>query len=135
MEFKLKLLIVFCISALALTAGQKDKTPVRETPKVEIPAGAVKSEDGSYHYTDPKTGKKWVYRQTPFGIARAEDKPVEKTPEVVPEMKVTEDGDSLRFERPGPFGTYKWQRKKTDLNDTEKAAWEREKARAAAKQD
>ena len=46
-----------------------------------------------------------------------------------------EDGDTIRFERPGPFGTYKWQKKKSELADDERAAWEqsREKDKAAAK--
>ena len=95
----------------------------------------MKAADGSFHYTDAQ-GKKWIYRQTPFGMARAEDKPVEaRAVEVPPGMKATEDGDAIRFERPGPFGTYRWQRKKTELDEMEQAAWEREKARAAAKQD
>jgi hypothetical protein len=50
-------------------------------------------------------------------------------------VKVTEDGDSVKFERPGPFGIYKWEKKKTDLDAGEKAAWEREKAKTAPKQD
>jgi hypothetical protein len=39
----------------------------------------------------------------------------------------------VKFERPGPFGTYKWEKKKTDLDAGEKAAWEREKAKIKAK--
>ena len=39
-----------------------------------------------------------------------------------PASKATEDGDTVRFERPGPFGVYKWQKKKSDLDETEKAA-------------
>jgi hypothetical protein len=50
-------------------------------------------------------------------------------------VKITESGDSLKFERPGPFGMYKWETKKTDLDAGEKAAWEREKAKQAGKQD
>ena len=101
----------------------------------EIPAGAVKGADGSFHYTDVQ-GKKWIYRTTPFGIARVEDKPVEAKPlELPPGMKATEEGDVIRFERPGPFGTYRWQQKKTELNEMEEAAWNREKSRAAAKQE
>ena len=81
-------------------------------------------------------GKKWIYRKTPFGIARIEDKPVEaKRAEVPKDMKATEDGETIRFERPGPFGAYKWQRKKTELNEMEQAVWDREKVRAARKQD
>lgn len=153
----MRLLIISVISVLTLAAagrGDQDSAkappaddaaakkaaskaaPAREAPKVEIPAGAVQSEDGAWHYTDDK-GKKWVYRKTPFGIARAEDKPVQSPEEAMKRfenVKATEDGDSIRFERPGPFGTYKWQRKKTELNEMERAVWEREKSRTA-KQD
>jgi hypothetical protein len=103
-------------------------------PNVQIPAKAVKTEDGSYRYTDRKSGKKWLYRRTPFGVARLEDKPV-AAPELPREMTASEDGDTVRFERPGPFGTYKWQRNKSDLNQMEQAVFAREKARAAARQD
>ena len=102
-----------------------------ETPKAEIPAGAVEGGDGSYRYTDAATGKKWIYRKTPFGIARLEDKPAEaKAVEAPAQMKATEDGEYVRFERPGPFGTYRWQRKKSELNAMEQAVWDRERARA-----
>jgi hypothetical protein len=125
------LLVVFGVAA---TMGWAQSAPVKEAPKVEVPAGAVKAGDGSFHYTD-RQGKKWIYRQTPFGMSRAEDRPVEAMAvEVPPGMKATDDGDAVRFERPGPFGTYRWQRKKTDLSDMEQAVWDREKARAA-KQD
>jgi hypothetical protein len=103
-------------------------------PNMQIPAKAVKTEDGSYRYTDKKTGKKWLYRRTPFGVARLEDKPVAAA-ELPSDMTASEDGDTVRFERPGPFGTYKWQRSKTELNEMEQAVLAREKTRAAARQD
>lgn len=136
----MKLATLFLLSLLSLPAFQppqdEPKRPAaKEAVKVEIPAGAVKSDDGAYRYTDSK-GKKWIYRKTPFGIARVEDKPAEPMPaESYASVKATEDGDSIRFERPGPFGTYKWQRKKTELNEMEKAVWDREQSRTAAKQD
>ena len=80
-----------------------------------IPAEAVLAADGDYHYTDPQ-GEKWIYRKTPFGVTRMED-----TPQLAPAqvaaasgafIKATEDGDTVRFERPGPFGTWKWAKKK-----------------------
>ena len=30
-------------------------------------------------------------------------------------VKIAEDGDNLKFEREGPFGTYKWSKKKPIL--------------------
>jgi len=92
--------------------------------KLEIPKDAVQFEPGSYRYTDA-SGKKWIYRQTPFGVARLEDKPVTPAPDPsAGSIKATDAGDVIRFERPGPFGTYRWERKKTELSDAEKAAWE-----------
>jgi len=127
-----KVLLVFAVS-LALFAST-DPAP----PPVAIPSTAVKGDDGCYRYTDSH-GRKWIYRRTPFGVAHWEDKPADpavKAAEAstLESIKATEDGDTIRFERPGPFGVYKWQRKKTELDPMEKAVWEREKARAA-KQD
>lgn len=144
----MKLLMALCFTAALFAAGDpqtkkddqtKSKTEAAEKPLTEIPASAVEFEPGSYRYTDPK-GKKWILRPTPFGIARIEDtgKPLPKKGErdhSMDDVKVTEVGDSVRFERPGPFGTYKWVKKKTDLDEGEKAAWERERAKTAAKQD
>jgi hypothetical protein len=138
----MKLLIAFCFTAALFAADspqdKKDdqtnaKTATAEKPLTEIPATAVEFEPGSYHYTDAK-GKKWILRRTPFGIARMEDVPaVPVEDHSLDSAKITEDGDSVKFERPGPFGTYKWEKKKTDLDAGEKAAWEREKAKIKAK--
>ena len=109
----------------------------RKVPEITIPEGAVETEPFTYHYTDPQ-GTKWIYRKTPWGVARMEDKPnaerVQK-PEPVDLTKVTETGDSLIFEKPGPFGTYRWEKKKADLDDKERAAWERSRNSAATKQE
>ena len=40
-------------------------------------------------------------------------------------MSATEEGDSLRFSRPGPFGKYTWVKKKTQLDRDETIVWER----------
>ena len=48
-------------------------------------------------------------------------------------VTVKEMGDSLKFSRPGPFGAYNWTKKKTNLNDVEKAVWEREQKATAPK--
>jgi hypothetical protein len=154
----MKLLTVLMISAaFAFGAGQsggKKKTPTAPAKKpaaqasaktaqpapakqiqaVQIPAGAVEFESGSYRFTDAQ-GKKWVYRKTPFGVARIEDRPVEPAPDPFAGLtKATEAGDTIRFERPGPFGTYRWERKKTELTDSEKAIVERQRS-SVAKQD
>ena len=45
------------------------------------------------------------------------------------------NGDTIHFERPGPFGAYKWQKKISELDDTERAALERSRTNTKAKQD
>ncbi len=122
----MRFVIAFVLSVTMMAAAQRPNA---------IPRGAVKSVDGSYRYTDTQ-GKKWVYRATPFGVARVEDKPVAAEPPAeqrFADVKAFEAGDHIRFERPSPFGIYKWERAKTELTAMEKAVWEREKDRAAKK--
>jgi hypothetical protein len=120
--------MVLCFSAMALAAQPAAAPPA-------IPAGAVKAGDG-YHYTDPQ-GCEWVYRPTPFGVARipATDsgpavcgRPAAKAAATVPEdnIRATDHGDTVSFERPGPFGVYRWERKKADMDAGERTAWQRE---------
>ena len=138
----MKLLFIVFVSALALSAqdAQAPKTPPRQTPKaatkaapkvvdsskpMAIPAEAVLGADGDYHYADP-LGKKWIYRKTPFGVTRMEDTPDRAAAKAAAAsgagIKATEDGDIVRFERLGPFGLWKWAKKKSELDETEKAA-------------
>ncbi len=107
-------------------------------PAAGVPAGAVETSPGNWHYTDAQ-GKGWVYRKTPFGIARLEEKPAApdaKTAQLekadLNSIQATEDGDMVRFERRGPFGVYKWSKPKKDLNDMERKAWESSQKKTAA---
>jgi hypothetical protein len=134
----MKLAFVFFVSALALLAAdpQTQTNKTAQTPKaaakadpkatdaskpLAIPADAVLGADGDYRYTDAE-GKKWIYRKTPFGVAR---------------LAATEDGDKVRFERQGPFGLWKWEKKKSELDETEKAALQNSQAnnKTVSKQD
>jgi hypothetical protein len=45
-------------------------------------------------------------------------------------IRATDHGDTVSFERPGPFGVYRWERKKPDLDAGERAAWQRRTAAA-----
>jgi hypothetical protein len=127
----MKLLAIVFLAVLALCATEpqeKKKTaPPKELKPLVIPAGAVEREPGTFYYTD-KQGKKWIYRKTPFGIARYDEKALEpdpRLPKPVDESaywKVTEQGDIVKFERPGPFGVYKWEKKKSELDEKERAA-------------
>ena len=142
----MKWLFAVFVSALALSAQDPQanppvkkpaapKAPAKTAPKapkvtdasrpMSIPAQAVLAADGDYHYTDPQ-GKKWIYRKTPFGVARMEDTPqltsakAAAAPSAL--IRATEDGDIVRFERKGPFGLWKWEKKKSELDEGEKAA-------------
>jgi hypothetical protein len=109
-----------------------------------VPKEAVEVKPGVYRYVD-KENKAWLYTKSPFGYmrssedaAKTEPAPLpnkanpEKTPfgeskattSNAPTTKVTDQGDSLKFERPSPFGVYRWTKKKTELNDDEKKLWE-----------
>jgi hypothetical protein len=143
----MKLWFAIFISALALSAQdsqapQKQAAPtprpkaaasaVPAVPKVTdgskpmpIPATAVLGADGDFHYTDAQ-GKNWIYRKTPFGVTRLEDSPERTAAQAAAAsgagIKATEDGDVVHFERKGPFGLWKWDKKKSDLDEGEKAA-------------
>jgi len=145
------------MSALTLSAtapqAKKKSAPATQKPAatavpktgdaskpMAIPPDAVLGEDGDYHYADPQ-GKKWIYRKTPFGVTRMEDSPERAAAKAAAAngagIKATEDGDIVRFERLGPFGVWKWEKKKSDLDDSEKAALRNAQAgdKTASKQD
>lgn len=90
-----------------------------DTANTAIPAGvpkdAVPNANGTYTATD-KTGKKWIYSSTPFGFSRAP---------AIPDWKVTDKGDSVRFERAAMMGApIVWEKKKTELTDEERTVWQ-----------
>jgi hypothetical protein len=139
----MRLILAVLASAMMLAASdpqsaKKTTAPAKQIKPMEIPKGAVETEPGTFRYTDSE-GKKWIYRKTPWGVARLEDKPEDPSapPPVDPSafIKATEDGDVVHFERPGPFGVYKWQKKISDLDETERTALDRARAAAKSKQD
>ncbi|HLJ47768.1 MAG TPA: hypothetical protein VKU01_17250 [Bryobacteraceae bacterium] len=87
-----------------------------------LPEGAKLTAPHTYSYTDAQ-GKKWIYRQTPFGLSKysADDvQPAAETTDKNPPV-ATDLGDSVRFERKTPFGSNVWTKKKTELTPDEKA--------------
>src|SRR6266571_4542414 len=102
MKLKICFLLVL---AIGVAQAEDRAKPKKEAPKkkatppaeLTLPAGAKLVEPGTYTFTDAQ-GKKWIYRQTPFGLARAEDKPVEADPTTNLATTATEDGDMVRFE-------------------------------------
>ncbi|HYP09400.1 MAG TPA: hypothetical protein VER03_24460 [Bryobacteraceae bacterium] len=110
--------------------------------EVSVPKGATEIEPGVFKHTD-SAGKTSIYRKTPFGVVKSADAPasapaakaappavegaspfgdVKQNPKTQ-DVKVVERGDTLEFERPSPFGSYKWKAKKSELNAEEKEAW------------
>jgi len=134
----MKLVTTVLISAALLAAADPQAKKTKTVPtaeaatapapikRVEVPQGAVEREPGRFFYTD-SAGKKWIYVRTPFGASRMEDKgdalsaPV-KPVDAFANIKMTEAGDTVTFERQGSFGVSKWQKKKSELTEEERAA-------------
>lgn len=99
------------------------------TVSTGIPAGAAEVGPNLYKLAD-KTGKVWFYRRTPFGASRFEERTEKTSAELakyagqVPETQISEQGDTVKFVRPGPFGNYTWTKKKAEMDESEKASYE-----------
>jgi hypothetical protein len=127
----MKQLLIVLLIGMALIAQSKSRPQ-------GVPTGATVVEEGVWRWVDPK-GKAWIYRQSPVGVMRAEEEKREvsdarkvQEDEVLKLMSVKEEGDLLRFERIGPFGTYKWAKKKSEpLSKEEAAVWDRARAAKA----
>ncbi len=124
----MKTYLILLVSMMALQAAE----PAGGTAPLAIPPGAVAVESNLYRHTDAQ-GKTWIYRRTPFGITRAEAQSVAPVrPEAWDNTKAWDDGDAVRFERPGPFGVYRWRTKKSELDAAEQAFWARQQVRLAS---
>ena len=142
-----RLALVILAAGLAMhaeEASKKTEAPAKASPSAGrsdnadiIPANA-KQVDAHTWMAEDKNGKKWFYRQTPFGVVKTDQDPdapapvAKRTPfdgpkapakpgASQPVVKVTEVGDTYVFERHTPFGPSRWTRKKSDLTDAEKA--------------
>lgn len=107
--------------------------PSSNAEQATIPAGAKEVEPFLFAYTDAG-GKRWFYRRTPFGVVKWEDKPITTPPmaDNTNPVIITDLGDSVRFLWKTPFGDQSWVRKKTELNDDEKAMMAREQNKRPA---
>lgn len=123
---KRSITVVILFAAAVCARAADDAKPAKPAPPqaLTIPKDAVKNENGTYSYTD-KQGKKWLYRDTPFGVIRtpgpesgADAQPNPKP--ATPATKVIDKGDTVQFERSSPFGVTKWEKKKSDLTDEER---------------
>ena len=144
----MKLITLLLSAGLVFTAAAQDtskdsnkdtdtkKTQPKKVTKVPdpfvIPKDATPLPDGSFRYVD-KDGKKWIYRQTPFGVSKTEERPVAPVvPSVNDDPTKSQDmGDSVKFTRPTPFGPKIWTTKKSDLSAYEKTIWDRDQQKTA----
>lgn len=94
-----------------------------------LPADAMPLAADTWRWID-KDGKAWLYKSTNAGLMKTEQPADYKAPEApkfdaaLSMISVKEEGDSLRFSKPGPFGTYSWVKKKTQLDKDEALVWE-----------
>jgi hypothetical protein len=92
----------------------------------ELPANAVKVQEGVYKATDAK-GKTWIYSRTPFGWTKTDEasfKEAARASEVPSIRAIAIEGDKVKFERDSPFGKSVWTKPVSDLAPDEKAAYE-----------
>ena len=120
-------------SAPAAPVPAPPPPPSANAEQAKIPAGAKETEPFLFTFTDAQ-GKKWFYRQTPFGVVKWEDKPITTPPmaDNTNPVIITDLGDSIRFMWKTPFGDQSWVRKKSELNDEEKAMMQREQNKRPA---
>ncbi|HLJ17669.1 MAG TPA: hypothetical protein VKV15_24445 [Bryobacteraceae bacterium] len=116
--------------AQANAGSQSSKSGTKSDSKgpLTLPPDAKEVQPYTYKWTDPQ-GKKWIYRQTPFGLVRLEDKPAAPPVEnpTLSRISAVEDGNVVHFERETPLGKQKWTKEKSDLTADERAALERQK--------
>jgi hypothetical protein len=129
-------LITLCGAAICAQAETKKKGKTAPAPQVlTIPKDAVQNPDGTYSYTD-KEGKKWTYAKTPFGLMKtaSPDTPASAdTPVSSTSIKAIDKGDTVRFERPSPFGPMGWEKKKSELTDEERHILDAQTAKSEQK--
>jgi hypothetical protein len=122
--------------ALAICAPADDKKKADDTSAspttakgLTIPRDAIPDPDGRHYNWTDKEGKKWIYSKTPFGIVRA---PAKSSPGESA-TKAIDKGDTVRFERPTPFGPVTWEKKKTELTVDERRIFDAQTAKTEQK--
>jgi hypothetical protein len=100
--------------------------PPRKAAGLTVPPEAVNIGPGAWRYID-KEGKAWIYRATPITTVRMPEADFDA---MYPGVKVTERGDTVRFERPTPMGPVTWERKRSELREEEKALLEHARSKA-----
>jgi hypothetical protein len=91
-------------------------------PAAGVPADAKAIDASTWRAVDSK-GAAWIYKKTPFGINKYREQDAEQRDQAkVAEnpARVTDQGDSYKFERSTPFGVETWVRKKGALTEGDK---------------
>jgi hypothetical protein len=113
-------------AAPAKPAASQKPAPLPNQP----PPGAEKTADGFFRWRDP-SGDWWLYKQTPFGWSKAREKDlaaVQRADEKLPSLRVVAvkaGSEEITFERPTPFSSARWTKKKAELTAEETEALER----------
>lgn len=135
---------LFRATVFGIMRTEEPKQSVAKRPAA-VPVEALPSAGGVWRWIDPQQ-KVWLFREMPAGLMKTEEPtgaaalvgPTglkvgdDRADAVLDLITVKEDGDSLRFSRPGPFGTYSWVKKKTQLDKDETTVWERAQAKSAS---
>lgn len=135
---------LYRVSPFGLLRSEEPKQVAAKRP-AGVPAAATSVSDGVWRWVDPQ-GKVWLFQETPTGLMKSEEpkganatlgptgRPTANPrPDAIADLiSVKEEGESLRFTRPGPFGQYSWVKKKTELDQDETIAWQRARAKAGA---
>lgn len=124
----MKVLILFLASGAVFGQTKPAPKPAAKSayPK-EVPKDAERLSDYEWRWVD-KSGKAWIFRQTPFSVAKfpeeaAKSETASRMDAGAP-VKARDLGDSVEFTRKSPFGVSTWVKKKSELNEIEKSAWE-----------
>jgi hypothetical protein len=100
------------------------------------PAGSVEIAPNEWRYIEKgsagKPDKVWIYRRTPFGLAKSEEEPPSSTDSAVG-VEAVDKGENVEFSTNSPFGIKRWTKKKTELDEIERAAWARASNKKTAK--
>jgi hypothetical protein len=114
---------------------KKPAKPAAKNPDaagLTIPADAKANPDGTFSVTD-KSGQKWRYAKTPFGVMRSRDDASPDAAEAPdPGLKFVtakDNGDTVTFVRQTPFGPIRSEKKKSDLTDAERQLLTDQKAK------
>jgi hypothetical protein len=130
-------LIVLLMSLLstAVCHGEEKQQPKAAKAQAAlpagVPAGATEVEPNQWRHVDAN-GKAWLYFRNPFGVSKISEEEHKKYASAPagtaaqPAIRVEAvSGETVKFSRLGPFGTYRWERKSSELTEDEREALEK----------